>query len=132
MAEDDEFTFWRTDSREVRQYAKALRRDMTPMERVLWNAIRNRQVGGIKSHQQVPYGHFILDFYAPELKLVVEVDCVVHDLPEQRAYDLRREQWLLGEGLHVFRVTNSDVGTNVDEVRESIRLLGEQLRQRIG
>ncbi|HEY7577739.1 MAG TPA: endonuclease domain-containing protein, partial [Acetobacteraceae bacterium] len=59
-------------------HARALRRDATPAERLLWQGLRNRAVGRLKFRRQVPLGPYIADFYCASAKLVVEVDGVSH------------------------------------------------------
>jgi hypothetical protein len=45
--------------------AKELRHRMTPAEQVLWRALQNRQLGGLRFRNQYPVGPFVLDFYCP-------------------------------------------------------------------
>ena len=52
--------------------------DMTEAERILWAAIRNKQVDGLRFRSQHPVGPFIPDFYCPACRLGVEVDGSVH------------------------------------------------------
>ena len=79
---------------------------MTPAEEQLWLALRGRAFGVSARSQHVILG-WIVDFYFPELGLVVEVDGDVHDL--QAAEDARRTEALEREGLRVLRVRNEDV-----------------------
>ncbi len=73
---------------EVDAAARALRTNMTPAERILWQALRRRQVSGLRFRRQYPIGPFILDFACPSIRLVVEVDGPVHD--ETVDYDQAR------------------------------------------
>ncbi len=59
---------------EIQTAAQEMRREMTPAEEVLWEALRKKQFLGLRFRRQHPVGLFILDFYCPALKLVVEVD----------------------------------------------------------
>jgi very-short-patch-repair endonuclease len=129
MSKSDDFTWWRTDSARVRSHAREMRLDLTPQERVLWAAIRNRRVRGIKFRRQVPIGSFIVDFYAPEVGLIVEVDGDVHEATEQQARDARREQALRGEGHHIIRFTNMEIGLSVEAVVEQIAQVIDELRE---
>jgi very-short-patch-repair endonuclease len=96
---------------EIRAAAKALRWDMTPAERVLWDALKERQLAGLKFRNQHPVGSFVLDFYCPERRLVVEVDGGVHDDPDQFAYDAYRTTHLETYGLTVLRLRNEEILT---------------------
>jgi len=84
--------------------AKAFRREMTPPEARLWNALRAGRLKGLKFRRQHPIGPYILDFYCAEGKLAVEVDGAAHDLPDQAAHDRRRTAWLAGRGIKVIRL----------------------------
>ena len=53
--------------------ARALRRNMTLPEGMLWLELRKRP-GGFKFRRQHPIGNYIVDFYCPAVRLVVEVD----------------------------------------------------------
>ena len=105
----------RTDSRvrgasqEHIELAREFRRDMTPAERILWDALRGRRLRGLKFRRQVALGPFILDFCCPEYRLVVEVDGSVHDDPEQRDRDEYRSRHLESFGYRILRVRNEDV-----------------------
>ena len=100
----------------VHQHLTELRRDMTPAERMLWSSLRDRKLAGIKFRRQYPVGSYVLDFYAPSIRLVVEVDGDVHDLPETKAYDARRQAWLAGQGMRVLRFTNGEVSEALERI----------------
>ena len=92
---------------EVEAGARALRWSMTAAEWRLWQALRVRQLGGLKFRRQHPVGPFVLDFYCPACKLVVELDGGVHDgQPEQ---DEARTQHLESYGYRVLRFRNEEV-----------------------
>ncbi len=57
---------------------------------------------------------YVVDFFCPELRLVVEVDGDVHAFTEGR--DAAREAYLKGQGLQVARFTNDDVLKNLEGV----------------
>src|SRR5688572_17350411 len=86
--------------------ARALRRAMTLPERTLWSLLRREQLG-LRFRRQHPIGPFILDFYCPAAKLCVEVDGPAH--AEQAEHDLRRDRWLMEQGIKVLRVSIDDV-----------------------
>ena len=66
-------------SRELSETTKTMRRELTPAEDRLWNALRNSQLNGLKFRRQHALGRFILDFYCPAVRLAIEVDGGVHD-----------------------------------------------------
>ena len=93
---------------------------MPPPEVVLWQALRARQLDGLRFRRQHPMGPFILDFYCPEAKLCVEVDGYVHTLPQQAVRDERREDWLAGQGVRVVRIPAIDVVRRLSDVLDVI------------
>jgi very-short-patch-repair endonuclease len=65
--------------------AKELRKNMTPAERKLWNEYL--RTFPYRVHRQRPINHYIVDFYCPKLKLIIEVDGDSHFTPESQEYD---------------------------------------------
>ena len=61
-------------SRELRIRVRQLRKQATPAEKILWKHLRNRRLNGIKFRRQHPLGRYIVDFYCPTHRLVVEID----------------------------------------------------------
>jgi very-short-patch-repair endonuclease len=70
-------------------------------ERVLWQALRCCQLG-VQFRRQVGIQGFIVDFFAPGARLVVEVDGAQHT--RQRGADKRRDRTLAAAGLSVVRL----------------------------
>src|SRR5580700_9423131 len=71
--------------------AREMRREAQPSERLLWAQLRGRRLG-VRFRRQHPFAiGFIVDFYAPSARLVVEVDGAVHDVPGARARDSARQ-----------------------------------------
>ncbi len=103
---------------ELEQAARCLRERLTPAEAKLWDALQCRQLGGLKFRCQHPVGQFILDFYCPAQKLVVEVDGVIHE--QQQDYDLARTVQLEAFGYRVLRFTNEEVLSDLPSVLERI------------
>lgn len=102
------------------QAAREARRDPTPAEQKLWEAIRGRRLAGLKFRRQHPYGRFILDAFCVEHQLEIEVDGCIHSTPEQYAYDTARTEYLTLHGIHVLRFTNDQVLDHLDEVLNDI------------
>jgi very-short-patch-repair endonuclease len=104
----------------ILQYARDLRHPLTPAERKVWAAVRNRGLG-YKIRRQHPISRFIADFYCAEAKLVIEIDGDYHAEPAQAEYDAARTAWLEAHGHHVIRFSNREVYENFDGVLEAIR-----------
>ena len=98
--------------------ARRLRQNLTPAEQTLWQAIKNRQLNGLRFRCQHPVGLFIVDFYCPQCRLAVEVDGDIHD--QQVEHDTARTKQLDRFGYRVVRFSNQDVMTNLDEVLRQI------------
>ena len=64
---------------------------MTDSEHALWERLRRKQVQAVQFYRQKPIGNYIVDFYAPKAKIVVEVDGSQHMESEQAARDLQRD-----------------------------------------
>jgi len=97
--------------------AVAMRRSPTPAECALWHALRRRQIGGMKFRRQAPIGPFIVDFYCPPARLVVEVDGETH---AESVTDPARDSWLRAQGLRVLRFWNNEVLGNLDGMLSTI------------
>ena len=104
---------------EIEAAARCLRRNMTPAEQKLWDALKGRQLDGLKFRPQHPVGPFILDFWCPARKLVVELDGGSHEGRE--AEDEARTQRLQDYGYRVIRFRNEEVLTDLPSVLERIR-----------
>ena len=58
----------------------------------------------------------MVDFYAPELKLAIEIDGESHAGDDAQAYDAERQAFLEAKGTHVLRFTNQQVYEELDGV----------------
>jgi very-short-patch-repair endonuclease len=100
--------------------AKEMRRNLTPPEARLWQALRRRGLDGLKFRRQHPIGPFILDFYCVSAKLAVEVDGAVHTLGDNPARDDSRDLWLERRGITVLRIEARHVRDKLDAVLTEI------------
>ena len=104
----------------LKQYSRQLRENMTDAERQLWSKIKMKQLKGCQFYRQKPIGDYIVDFFCPRAKLVIEVDGSHHLVGESIEYDRIRDEYLSSFGLRVLRFTNTDVLTRIEGVVESI------------
>jgi very-short-patch-repair endonuclease len=100
------------------QHAKRLRRGETDAERKLWMHLRSRQVNGAKFRRQQPIGRYIVDFFCPENRLVIELDGGHH--AGQVEADHRRTDCLTMAGYRVLRFWDNDVQTEPKSVLQKI------------
>jgi very-short-patch-repair endonuclease len=108
---------------EQREFAKQLRHELTDCERLLWQHLRNRQLGGFKFRRQYPLPPYVLDFYCAELGLAAELDGGQHFSDEALYKDAERSRYLERYGVRVLRFSNREVLAQMPEV------LAEILRQ---
>jgi len=108
-------------SRNLREPSRELRRDMTDPERVLWHRIRCKQIHGVHFYRQKPLLAFIVDFYCPKAKLVIELDGSQHHTAEHQARDRQRDARLGALGIRVVRFDNRQVLCEIDAVLDVIR-----------
>lgn len=106
-------------SRSIRQRARELRQEMTPAEEKLWQQLRNRKLAGLKFRRQHPVGRFIVDFYCPACRLVVEIDGDIHD--RQRERDAVRTEDLAAYGYRLLRFRNEQVLNDLETVLTAIK-----------
>jgi very-short-patch-repair endonuclease len=103
--------------------SRALRANETSAEDRVWQAIRNRQLGGFKFVRQLPIGPYFADFACREKKVIIEIDGVTHGTEAEMAKDAARTMILSEMGFRVFRACNSDIYENLMGVLDA--LLGE-------
>lgn len=77
-------------------------------------------MAGYKFRRQQSIGPYIVDFYCPRLKLVIEVDGDSHFLDEAIEYDRKRQKYIESFGTKFLRFTNLEIYENIDEVLEEI------------
>jgi very-short-patch-repair endonuclease len=87
---------------------------------LLWYRIRRKQLCDVQFYRQKPIANYIVDFYAPTIKLVIEVDGGQHFENKHLEYDSKRDNHLLTLGLNVLRFDNLQVLTSIDNVLEAI------------
>ena len=116
----DHFTSSSEQWRKLKPHARRMRRNPTSAEDILWQRLRNRQLNGAKFRRQHSIGGFIVDFVCITHKLVIEVDGIVHEEPDQQLYDLERQNYLEGIGFQVLRFSNGEVLQSTDAVLERI------------
>jgi crossover junction endodeoxyribonuclease RuvC len=103
------------DGRQIAN-ARRLRVDSTEVEKILWQSLRNEQLG-IKFRRQAPVLNYIADFLAHDAKLIVELDGGQH---ADRLADDRRTAILEQAGFRVIRFWNNEVDENLDGVLQTI------------
>jgi very-short-patch-repair endonuclease len=104
---------------ELTKRAQELRKRMTEPELKLWFRVLKHT--GFRVLRQKVIDNFIVDFYIPKLRLVIEVDGDSHYMENRSIYDKERDEILTGYGLKVIRLTNRDIIENIEGVAEFLR-----------
>jgi very-short-patch-repair endonuclease len=87
---------------------------------LLWLKLRGRSDRRPVFRRQHPFGPFILDFYCPAARLVIEIDGHLHGADDQSARDERRDLYLRAKGLEVMRISAADVMADADATADGI------------
>ena len=103
-----------------RAAAKKLRVNTTPHERTLWRALKELPVDGTHFRRQAPIGRYVVDFFCPAKRLIIELDGGHHNDDATAKRDSERQAWLEQEGYRVIRFWNSDVSGDLNAVLERI------------
>jgi len=110
------------------RFARELRKNQTPEEKIIWQLLRNRKFYELKFLRQHPIifreingqkGFYIADFYCAEKKLVVEIDGEIHNY--QIDYDKARDIMMNELKLKVIRIRNKEVATDINSVLIKLR-----------
>jgi very-short-patch-repair endonuclease len=103
-----------------RAAAKRLRANTTPHERMLWRALKELPLAGTHFRRQAPIGPYVVDFFCPAKRLIVELDGGHHNDDEIAKRDHARQLWLAREGYRVVRFWNSEISGDLAAVLERI------------
>ena len=108
----------RTES--TRGRSRALRRDRSDAEALLWRRLRGRQLAGAKFRRQQPIGPYFADFCCVEARLIIELDGGQH--AEQADRDAHQTAYLVDQGFRVMRFWNHDVLASTSAVLAAIAM----------
>jgi len=112
----------------LKPLSKELRKKSTLAEILLWNQLKGSKMLGFGFLRQKPIEKYIVDFYCPKLKLVIEIDGDSHR--EKFENDQTRENDLKALGLHVLRFTDRKVKQDMSNVLWGIQCWIEQQLKR--
>ena len=113
----------------LKPLARRLRTGMTEAEQKLWSRLRGKQLHGVQFYRQKPLGPYIVDFFGPKAKLVIELDGGQHFEPAHQGRDAVRDGWLKKQDLMVLRFDNLQVLRETEAVLEHIWCV---MKERIG
>jgi chorismate synthase len=107
-------------------YAKTKRKNLTEAEDKLWRELRNRKLQGVKFRREHPIAGYIPDFVCLEKKLIIEVDGEYHNGERQTEFDILREEWLKEHNYLMLRFKNEEIQNSMSDV---IKKLAETLSE---
>ncbi len=107
-------------NKNLKKHSRNLRKNMTDAEKLVWTRIRCRQLKGYQFYRQRPIGNYIVDFYCPKTRIVIEIDGGQHYNDQGKFRDASRDRFLNNFGLKVLRFSDREVFENIDGVIESI------------
>ena len=105
-------------NKSLRNLARNLRKNSTLSEVLLWNHLKQKRANGLDFDRQKVIGNYIVDFYCPKLKLVIEIDGCSHD--NKYIYDKIRHEYLESLGLTVLHIDDLDIKTKINDVLYNI------------
>jgi len=102
----------------LKERAKNLRKAGYLHEVMLWKRIKGKQISGLTFHRQQIIGNFIVDFFAPSIRVAIELDGSSHNTKVE--YDKARDNFLKSLGINVIHIPVKDIFNNIDEVVNAI------------
>lgn len=97
-----------------------MRANATRTEKLLWEELRGNKLGH-KFKRQHSVGGYILDFFCPTKRLIVEIDGSIHDVESQKKYDQTRDIFFQELGYGILRLNTSEIESKLDDVLRKIK-----------
>jgi very-short-patch-repair endonuclease len=113
----------------LKELARELRNNSTLGEVILWNKFKGKQFYGFDFHRQKPLLNYIVDFYCPDLNLVIEIDGKYHEQGEYYEKDVKRQTELEKLGLYFLRFTEKDIRTQLLNVLRAVEIYIEEYKE---
>ena len=98
--------------------ARLMRKNPTPEENKMWHILLKNFKP--RFFRQRIIGNYIVDFYCPKLKLIIEIDGEQHYLPENQEYEQKRTEFLEKSGYKILRFYNSDINRKIKNVEYTL------------
>ena len=116
----------KTSEKDKRQ---SLRNNTSPAEQLVWARLKGKQIENCKFRRQYSVGAFVVDFYAVEIKLAIEIDGDIHFTDGAEVADRERQSFIESSGIRFLRFTNRQVYEELDAVIEAISQMICTLRE---
>ena len=105
-------------NKELIENSRKLRKEMTPEEKHLWYDFLKKLP--LTVHRQKVICSYIVDFYIPSEKIVIEIDGSQHYEHEAKEKDKKRDAKLDSLGIKVLRYTNLQINRDFENVCKDI------------
>jgi PncC family amidohydrolase len=106
----------------LKKFVAEHRSNPTEAEKVLWDILKGRKLSGYKFRRQHIINSYIADFVCLSKRLIIEVDGLIHQLPENKISDGERTSELNRLGYEVIHFTNEQILQNADNILNEILL----------
>jgi len=106
---------------ELKPRRRDLRQRSTKAEKLLWERLRNNKLG-VKFRRQFSIRGYVVDFYCPEYRLIVELLGSVHQSNEAKKYDRYRKRYLESFWMTILEFWNEEVEKDVGGVIGKIKI----------
>ena len=93
---------------------------MPKAEAVLWSFLKGKQLNGYKFRRQHGIDKYIIDFYCPKARLVIEIDGETHLFKKRKERDLLLETFLKSKSIRILRFLNNAIYNNIKGVIDEI------------
>lgn len=107
-------------NKKLKTNSRQLRSNSTDAEILLWSRLRRKQLLNVQFYRQKPIGNYIADFYAPLVKLIIEVDGGQHYEEKHLRKDQERDFFMRQQGLRTLRFNNLQVLQSINDVMDVI------------
>lgn len=107
-------------NKQLEPYSREQRKHMTDAEKLLWSKIRIKQLNKRQFYRERIIGDYIVDFFCPSAKLIIEVDGSEHNSDKMAKADRIKDRYMENCGFTVLRFNDNEVLTNTAGVTEKI------------
>ncbi|GGE25331.1 endonuclease domain-containing protein [Psychroflexus planctonicus] len=112
-------------TKEAREYASQLRKEMTAAEKTFWNATKKSKLG-VVMRRQMPILDYVVDFYIKEIGLAIEIDGNIHD--NNILEDGLRQARIEKLGVQFVRFTNRQISDDLPKVLGELKELINEMK----
>jgi len=103
----------------TQRFRSKLRKNLTEPEKLFWSKVRSNSIG-YKFRRQHSIGLYIVDFYCPPLRLIIEIDGDSHAEDNTLKKDIERTAYLKKLNFYIKRYNNRDIINNIEGVMEDL------------